>query len=106
MLLSDSYNMAFRNLLAEMKDITVVDRPVNVDLEVSRLLAQDVTAPILFKDINGMRAAGNIWSTRDRIAAALKISKEELMSKMLEALSSPSTDRLTAPFLEDEGEFI
>ncbi|NLK25556.1 MAG: UbiD family decarboxylase [Euryarchaeota archaeon] len=95
--------MAFRNLLAEMKDITVVDRPVNVDLEVSRLLAQDVTAPILFKDINGMRAAGNIWSTRDRIAAALKISKEELMSKMLEALSSPSDPRQvdSAPFLED-----
>lgn len=95
--------MALRNLLAEMKDAVVVDRPLSPDLELSRLLAKDVTTPVIFSDVNGMRAAGNIWSTRARIAVALKVRPEDLMPKMLEALASPSEPRLVdhAPFQED-----
>lgn len=95
--------MALRNLLADMKDAKTIDRQVSLDLEASRILAQDVTTPIIFKNIGGYRAAGNLWSTRERIAQALKISKEDLIPKMLEALSSPSDPREvgSAPFMED-----
>ncbi len=95
--------MALRNRLAEMNDAIIVDRPVSADLEASRLLAQNNAAPMIFNDINGMRAAGNVWSTRERICAALGIRREELMTKMLEAVSSPSDPELvdSAPFMED-----
>lgn len=95
--------MALRDRLAEMKDAIVIDRPVNVDLEASRLLAENNATPVIFNDINGMRAAGNVWSTRERICSALKIDKNDLMRKMLEAVSSPTPPRLvdSAPFMED-----
>lgn len=95
--------MALRNRLAEMNDAIIVDRPVSADLEASRFLAQNNAAPMIFNDINGMRAAGNVWSTRERICAALGIRREELMTKMLEAVSSPSDPELvdSAPFMED-----
>ena len=95
--------MALRNRLAEMNDAIIVDRPVSADLEASRLLAQNNAAPMIFNDINGMRAAGNVWSTRERICAALGIRREELMTKMLEAVSSPSDPELveSSPFMED-----
>jgi UbiD family decarboxylase len=86
-----------------MNDAIIVDRPVSADLEASRLLAQNNAAPMIFNDINGMRAAGNVWSTRERICAALGIRREELMTKMLEAVSSPSDPELveSSPFMED-----
>ncbi len=95
--------MALRDRLAEMKDAIVIDRPVSVDLEASRLLAENNATPVIFNDINGMRAAGNVWSTRERICSALKIDKNDLMRKMLEAVSSPTPPRLvdSAPFMED-----
>ena len=95
--------MALRDRLAEMKDAIVIDRPVSVDLEASRLLAENNATPVIFNYINGMRAAGNVWSTRERICSALKIDKNDLMRKMLEAVSSPTPPRLvdSAPFMED-----
>ena len=95
--------MALRDRLAEMKDAIVIDRPVSVDLEASRLLAENNATPVIFNDINGMRAAGNVWSTRERICSALKIDKNDLMRKMLEAVSSPTPPGLvdSAPFMED-----
>ena len=95
--------MSLRDRLAEMDDAIIVDRPVSADLEASRLLARNNSVPMVFNDINGMRAAGNVWSTRERICAALGIERDELMKRMLEAVSSPSDPKLvdTAPFMED-----
>ena len=35
------------------------------------------------------KVVGNLWSDRDRIAAALGITKEELLPKMIESISNP-----------------
>ncbi|NLI74098.1 MAG: UbiD family decarboxylase [Euryarchaeota archaeon] len=95
--------MALRDHLAEVKDIILVDRPVSYDLEASRLLAENNNTPIMFTDINGMRAVGNVWSTRDAICNYLRIEKDKLMERMLEAISNPSDPKLVdnAPFMED-----
>ena len=56
--------MALRDLLAKMRDVVKVDEDVSLDLEVSRILMRDQTRPVLFSKLHGMRAAGNLWSTR------------------------------------------
>jgi 3-polyprenyl-4-hydroxybenzoate decarboxylase len=57
----------------------------------------------VFKNLHGMRAAGNIWSTRERIAGAMKLNKEQLIPKMLEAMAFPSAPKQVgdAPFMDD-----
>ena len=95
--------MALRNLLAEMKDTITIDHDVPLEYEVSKILMKDQSRPVIFKKLHGMRAAGNIWSTRDRIAGAMKISKEQLIPKMLEAMAFPSAPKqmADAPFQDD-----
>ncbi len=95
--------MALRDLVASMKGLVTVDGDVPLDLEVSRVLLQDQTRPVLFKNLHGMRAAGNLWSTRERIAEAMKIKKEQLIPKMLEAMAHPVPPKQVgdAPFMDD-----
>lgn len=95
--------MALRNLLETMNDKITVDEDVPLELEVSKILMRDQTRPVMFSGLNGMRAAGNLWSTRERIAGAMKIKKEQLIPKILEAMASPSAPKLVgdAPFMDD-----
>jgi len=95
--------MALRDLLEGMKDAVKVDEDVPLELEVSKVLVREQTRPVIFSGLNGMRAAGNLWSTRGRIAGAMRIGKEELMPRMLEAMASPSAPKPVsdAPFLDD-----
>ena len=75
--------MALRNLLSEMKDLVTVNENVPLELEVSKMLAERPTTPIMFSDLGGYRAAGNIWSTRERICWAMNIKREELIKNSL-----------------------
>ena len=95
--------MALRDLLATMKDVITVDEDVPLDLEVSKVLMRDQTRPVLFPDLHGMRAVGNLWSTRERIAEAMKVRKEQLIPLMLEAMAHPSPPKQVgdAPFMDD-----
>ncbi len=95
--------MALRDLLAKMKDVVKVDEDVSLDLEVSRILMRDQTRPVLFSKLHGMRAAGNLWSTRERIAEAMQIKKEQLIPMMLEAMAHPAPPKQVgdAPFMDD-----
>jgi UbiD family decarboxylase len=95
--------MALRDLLAKMRDVVKVDEDVSLDLEVSRILMEDQTRPVLFSKLHGMRAAGNLWSTRERIAEAMQIKKEQLIPMMLEAMAHPAPPKQVgdAPFMDD-----
>jgi UbiD family decarboxylase len=95
--------MALRNLLADMKDVITVEQDVPLEYEVSKVLMRDQVRPVLFKNLHGMRAAGNIWSTRERIAGAMRLKKEQLIPKMLEDMASPSAPKQVgdAPFMDD-----
>jgi UbiD family decarboxylase len=69
--------------------VTVKGR-VSRDLEVARYLAKAGDAPVLFENLDGHRAVGNLWASRKRIEHALRSSSEQLSLRMLEAMSSPT----------------
>ena len=55
----------------------------------TRMMLDDQDSTWLFEDINGGRAAGNVYSTREKIAAAMGIEKEEIVRHVMGAMASP-----------------
>ena len=43
--------------------------------DVSKALMEDQEATVVFEDLNGGKAAGNVFSTREKIASALGIPR-------------------------------
>ncbi|WP_297479346.1 UbiD family decarboxylase, partial [Thermococcus sp.] len=90
-------------ILQTFNDLIVIDKPVNKELEITHYLTRYKDRPVLFTDVDGWRVAGNIWSTRERIAGFLRTKKEELIHLMTEAMENPSPYRTVenAPFLKN-----
>ena len=88
--------MAFRDLLAQMSGMRVINEDVPLEYEVSRILSQDQELPVSFTNLSGMRAAGNVWSDRGRIAEALGTTKENLVRYILDAMASPQETTLAS----------
>lgn len=63
---------------------------VSRDLEATKYLAKAGDAPVLFENLDGHRAVGNLWASRKRIEHALRSSSEQLSLRMLEAMGSPT----------------
>ncbi|MBP5735472.1 MAG: UbiD family decarboxylase, partial [Candidatus Methanomethylophilaceae archaeon] len=71
-------------------EITTIKTPVEPESkEVSCELMKDQDKTVLFESLNGKKAAGNIFSTREKIAKALNIPKEDIVKHLLEAIGSP-----------------
>jgi 2,5-furandicarboxylate decarboxylase 1 len=85
--------MSMRGLLSNFTDMITIDRPVPIDLEPTRVLQGDQRRPVLFTDLNGGKAAGNLWSERGRVAKALGLEKEKLTPALVNALSHPRKPR-------------
>ncbi|MDD1772373.1 MAG: UbiD family decarboxylase [Methanomassiliicoccales archaeon] len=81
--------MAITGLLDRMSGVRNIDRHVPLELEPTRILREEERSPVLFQDLNGRKAAGNLWSDRDRVTEALGLQKGELTKALLQALSSP-----------------
>ncbi len=83
--------MAIRAFLTRMKEDTYdVDKVVDPDsCEVSALLLEDQDRTVMINDLNGGKAVGNLFSTRDKMARFLGISSDELMGHMMSAMSDP-----------------
>ena len=73
---------------------------ISRELELTKILFKEKTKPVLFENLDGHTAIGNLWSTRDRIARAMATNPMELTTKMMQAMDSPSTPQEidTAPF--------
>ncbi|HJX04530.1 MAG TPA: UbiD family decarboxylase, partial [Thermoplasmata archaeon] len=82
--------MAVRELLNQFNETVVVKGHVARELELTKTLFKERTKPILFENLDGFRAIGNLWSTRERIARAMSVSPKELTRKMMKAMDSPS----------------
>jgi UbiD family decarboxylase len=84
-------------------EIKVIDRGVALD-EVSRFLRG--RTPVLFKNLGGFQAVGNLFATRERIASALTIPKERIASELGNAISHPCPTILgsSSPPLENVSE--
>lgn len=63
---------------------------VSRELELTKTLLKERTRPVLFENLDGYRAVGNLWSTRERIAQAMNTDPMQLSKKMLDAMDSPS----------------
>ncbi len=93
--------MAVRPWLERFADETItITEKVSREIEVTRHLMAHPNVPVHFSDLDGFEAAGNLWSTRDRVAAALGVTKDDLLTKLLDAQSHPKDTRLVerAPF--------
>ncbi|NJF24683.1 UbiD family decarboxylase [Thermococcus sp. Bubb.Bath] len=85
------------------EDVVTVYEPVKKELEITRYLLKYKTRPVLFEDVEGWRVAGNIWSTRERIARFLGVSKEELLHFIAGAMENPRPFKEVdkAPFMRN-----
>jgi len=86
--------MSMRSLMSSFKDLRTIDRHVPNDFEPTKIMLEDQRRPVLFNDLNGMRAIGNVWSDRERIAKALNLKKEKLTESLVEAISNPRKPKL------------
>ncbi len=73
--------MGFRSFLDTLKSkkmLVTVEEKVTPDFEAPRI-AKENGKPVLFKNLNGMKAAMNVISSREILALALGVQKEELV---------------------------
>ena len=63
--------------------------------DVTATLKEDQNSTCVFEDLNGGRAAGNIFSTREKIAKALNVPKEDIVNHLLDAVTSPKPCEVT-----------
>lgn len=82
--------MSIRALLSQIPETVVIKGRVSRELELTNALLKAKTAPVLFENLDGYTAVGNLWSTRERIAQVMHTSPRELGRKMLQAMDSPS----------------
>jgi len=92
--------LSVRELLGQFDETIVVKGHISRELELTKILFKEKTKPVLFENLDGHRAIGNLWSTRDRIARAMATNPRELTTKMMQAMDSPSTPQEidNAPF--------
>jgi UbiD family decarboxylase len=96
--------LSLRKDLETFPDALVVEKPVDLELQVTRILREDQERVVHFKDLAGFEAVGNLWASRDRVCKALGISREGLPFAILDAIHSPLDEKLvnTADFLAGE----
>jgi len=80
--------MSVRKFLTS--DAALCDKELNADSQdVTKLLTEDQNRTVHFRTLNGGEAAGNIFSTRDKIANAMKIRPGDIVKHLSDAISSP-----------------
>lgn len=82
----------FLGLLAERGEVLNISTRINPVFELSALLSLADRGPaLMFEDVGGspIRVAGNLLSSRERIAAALGISPGEISARILRAIREP-----------------
>ncbi len=82
--------MSVRQLLSQFEEAITIKGRISRELELTKILLKEKTTPIVFENLDGHKAVGNLWSTRDRIARAMHTNPTELTKKMMQAMDSPS----------------
>jgi UbiD family decarboxylase len=87
--------MAIRPWLEQFRsEVITVDEPVGRDLDATRRLSAHPRSPVYLPAMEGGPAVGNLWSMRERVAAAMGLTKEQLLPRLLEAQVHPQDTRL------------
>jgi len=80
--------MSLRNSLTG--DVRKVSEKIDPDSSmVTKILSEDQGRTVLFESLNGMQAAGNVFSTRKKVADALNIPENGIVEHLLSAVDSP-----------------
>jgi UbiD family decarboxylase len=69
--------------------VTISSRVESDSKDVSTELMKDQNKTVLFENLNGGKAAGNIFSTREKIAKAMNIPMDGIVNHLLDAIGSP-----------------
>ncbi len=95
-----------REILECFDETVVVEKPVSKELEITKYLLKYRDRPVLFRDVGGWSVAGNIWSTRGRIADYLNLTVGELTPFIADAMENPAPYETVndAPFLRNSTE--
>ena len=67
----------------------VTERVSRDDCSVSRIMMEDQSKTVVFEDLDGGRAVGNRFATREKIAEAMGIGKEKIVTSLIDAISHP-----------------
>ncbi|MDD3397983.1 MAG: UbiD family decarboxylase [Candidatus Methanomethylophilaceae archaeon] len=82
--------MSVRAHLSMMDDVQVLQEPVDSDSnDVTRILQRDQDMTVHFKNLNGGEAAGNLLSTREKMAKAMNIPVADIAKHLDNAISHP-----------------
>jgi len=80
--------MPLRDFLGE--DVCPIKEKVDQDsTKITEILLKDQDTTVLFENVNGNRAAGNVFSTRKKVADAMNIRAEKIVEHILSAVDSP-----------------
>ncbi|MDR2698761.1 MAG: UbiD family decarboxylase [Candidatus Methanoplasma sp.] len=80
--------MQLRDLLGE--NVRLVKKKIDpASSKITETLLKDQDATVLFEDVNGLPAAGNVFSTRKKIADAMNIPADKIVEHILSAIDSP-----------------
>ena len=100
--------MSLRRYLSG-SEFTVKERIDADSQKATSVISEDQDRTVVFKDLNGGVAVGNMFSTRAKIADAMGIQPQDIVKHMLYAIDHPvdtavtlssglSPRRITAPF--------
>ena len=68
-----------------------VDRKIDADSQdATKIISEDQDRTVLFTDLNGGKAVGNLFSTRKKIASALGIDQSGIVKFMINAIDNPA----------------
>src|SRR2546425_6534921 len=80
--------MAVRPWLERFSDeVVTINERTSREIECTRILAKHPRNPVHFTDLDSYEAVGNLWSTRDRVAAAMNTTKDALLGHLMLAMS-------------------
>ncbi|MFA4669163.1 UbiD family decarboxylase [Pyrococcus kukulkanii] len=95
-----------REIVEGFDDLVVVDKPVKKELEITKYLLKYKDRPVLFKDVEGWKVVGNVWSKRERIAKFLNTDNRGLLELLVKAMEEPKDYVVVdkADFLKNKSE--
>ncbi len=77
-------------------EVVTIDAKVESDSrDATKALLQNQDATIVFNDLNGRKAAGNLFSTREKTAKALNVPKDGIVEHLLYAVTNPAECEIT-----------
>jgi len=67
-----------------------VEKKIDADSQdATKIIMEDQDRTVLFTDLNGGKAVGNLFSTRKKVASALGIDQSEIVKHMIYAIDNP-----------------